>query len=92
MSLEGLAKVFLNDEKLREKVLETGSLISWPAPKLVGVCKNQDALRLNSDVLQLVANHWCPQWTSAAMIPIDLSKLEALHETKTPKVCGRGRD
>ena len=77
MSLEGLAKVFSNDEMLRERVLTTGSLISWPSPKLVGVCKNKDALRLNSYILQLVADNWCLQWTSPAMIPSDLIKLEA---------------
>ena len=77
MSLEGLAKVLSNDEMLRERVLTTNSLISWPSPKLVGVCKNKDALRLNSYILQLVADNWCPQWTSPAMIPIDLIKLEA---------------
>ena len=77
MSLEGLAKVLSNDEKIREKVLATGSLISWPDTKLVGVCKNKDALRLNSYILQLVADNWCPQWSRPAMIPIDLIKLEA---------------
>ena len=35
MSLSGLAKVFANTEQIRERLLATDSLISWPSPKLV---------------------------------------------------------
>lgn len=61
---------------LREKLLKEDSLIAWPSSRLVGVCKNKDAQRLNAPLLRMVADFWCPQWKSPAMIPIDDIKDE----------------
>lgn len=76
MSLQGLGKIFENDEKLRALLLNSDSLIAWPSPKLVGVVSNKDSLRMNYHLLTVVADHWCPQWCSPAMIPIDEIKAE----------------
>jgi len=77
MSLEGLGKKLSNDEALRAKILKDGSIISWPSPKHVGICSNPDAQRLNSHLLKIVADLWCPQWDSPSMIPIDEVKAQA---------------
>lgn len=61
---------------LRSKLLASGSLVSWPSAKVVGVCKNKEAQRLNAELLQHVAHFWCPQWQSPAMIPLDDIKKE----------------
>ena len=63
---------------LRDKILKDDSLIAWPSSRLVGVCKNKDAQRLNAHLLRMVADFWCPQWKSPAMIPIDDIKAEVL--------------
>ena len=78
MSLEGLAEALANHETFRSKILTTDSLISWPSPKLQGICKNKDAQRLNMDLLMLVGDLWCPQWTSATMIPLCQAKDDVL--------------
>lgn len=78
MSLEGLAQKFVAHPALRSKILSDGSLIAWPSVKVKGVCKNKDAQRLNIDLLKVVADLWCPQWDSPAMIPIDDVKDEVL--------------
>ncbi len=76
MSMDGLAKILSNDEMLRSKLLKTDSLVSWPDPKMVGVCKNPDSQRLNLHLLKVVADFWCPQWEGPIMIPIDELKRE----------------
>ena len=78
MSLEGLAEALANHDAFRSKILTDDSLISWQSAKLKGVCKNKDAQRLNMDLLMLVGDLWCPQWTSATMIPLCQAKDEAL--------------
>lgn len=77
MSLEGFAEELANHAELRARILKTGSLIAWPAPKLVGVCSNPQCLRMNSVLLKKLADFWRPQWTAPAMIPIDEAKAEA---------------
>ena len=78
MSLEGLAEALANHDAFRSKILTDDSLISWPSAKLKGVVKNKDAQRMNMDLLMLVGDLWCPQWTAATMIPLDQAKNEAL--------------
>lgn len=77
MSLDGLSKVLAQDEVLRSKLLKDDTLIAWPSPQLVGVHSNRDAQRLNSHLLKVVADYWCPQWDTPAMIPVDDAKWEA---------------
>ena len=79
MSMKGFARVLEKDEAasaLRAKLLKDGSLIAWPGPTMVGVTKNKEAQRINTPLLKLVADFWCPQWTAPAMIPIDDIKAE----------------
>ena len=71
MSLEGFAKKLAGDERMREKILKDGTLLAWPSAEMVGVTINVDAQRLNSYLLKLVADFWCPQWESPTMIPLD---------------------
>lgn len=78
MSLDGLAKVLGQDADLRTRLLETGSLMAWPEPRLTGITKNVDCIRMNAHLLEVIANFWCPQWTGTRMIPIDDIKEEAL--------------
>lgn len=80
MSLDGLAELIhtrMEHGALREKLLRHDSLITWPSAALKGVCKNVDSQRLNMSLLKVVADHWCPQWDSPAMIPINDAKTEA---------------
>lgn len=80
MSMEGFAQLLAKHPgaaALREKFLKTGSLISWPSTQTVGVTKSKDAQRINTPLLKLLADFWCPQWSSPAMIPIDSAKNEA---------------
>lgn len=80
MSLDGLAELIHKSTEhgaLREKLLRHDSLITWPSTRLKGVCKNVDSQRLNMSLLKVVADHWCPQWNSPAMIPINDAKAEA---------------
>ena len=79
--MEGFASLLADSAKasaLRQKVLKDGSLVAWPQPSMVGVTKCKEAQRVNTLLLKLVADHWCPQWESPAMIPIDSIKSEAL--------------
>ena len=45
--------------------------------QVVGVARNPQAVRLNAFLLKKLADHWCPQWTSPRMLPIDEAKAEA---------------
>lgn len=77
--MDGFAKVLMDSEAasaLRQKLLQDGSLITWPDPKLVGLTKCKDCQRVNTPLLKLVADFWCPQWVAPTMIPIDEIKAE----------------
>ena len=83
MSMEGLAKKLADHELLRGKLLREGTLLSWPSKELQGVCKNQDAQKMNYHLLIEIADHWCPQWESPAMIPVEELKSEVLKLTNS---------
>ena len=57
-------------------LLKSGRLLSWPSSKTVGVISG-DSLRLNVEVMTIVADIWCPQWEGPAMIRIDEIKEQA---------------
>ena len=78
MSLEGLGKKLSNHPVFRKRMLKTDLLIAWPSPKVMGVCRSPDALRMNADLLMLIADFWCPQWTAPTMIPVDFAKEEVM--------------
>lgn len=76
MSLDGLATALGNNENVRQRLLKSGRLLSWPSSKTVGVISG-DSLRLNVEVMTIVADIWCPQWEGPAMIRIDEVKEQA---------------
>lgn len=76
MSLEGLSTALGNNENVRQRLLKTGRLFSWPSSKTVGVTSG-DSLRLNVEVMTILADIWCPQWEGPAMVPIDDAKDQA---------------
>ena len=77
MSLEGFAEVMAGNDALRQRLLTTDSLLVWPSSDLVGVTKNVNSQRMNSELLKLVAEFWCPQWEQPVMVPVDELKLQA---------------
>ena len=76
MSLDGLDKAIANCPLARERLLHTGRLLAWPSPKTIGVISG-DALRMNTQVMKLLADVWCPHWEGPAMVPIDMVKDQA---------------
>ena len=76
MSLDGFGLLVAKTPCLSDRMLATKKLVVWPDPTQTGICKNQDAQRMNAQLLTSVADYWCPQWTSPAMIPIDEIKRE----------------
>ena len=87
MSLIGLAKKLANDETLRAKLLAEGSLVAWPFAEMTGVVTNIDSQRMNSYLLKFIADFWCPQWTSPAMIPLNDIKDQASRVTNKFSSC-----
>ena len=73
MSLEGLDTALGNSPLARECLLQTGGLLAWPSSKTVGVISG-DSLRLNTQVIKILADVWCPQWEGPAMVPMDTVK------------------
>lgn len=86
MSLAGLAKKLANDETLRAKILADDALVAWPSAEITGVVTHVDSQRMNSYLLKFIADFWCPQWTSPAMIPLNDIKDQASRVTKKQKV------
>ena len=76
MSLDGLDKILANSPLARERLLHSGRLLAWPSSKTVGVISG-DSLRLNTQVIKLLADVWYPQWEGPAMVPIDMVKDQA---------------
>lgn len=76
MSLDGLATALGNNENVRQRLLKSGRLFSWPNSKTVGVISG-DSLRLNVEVMTILADLWCPQWEGPAMVRIDDAKEQA---------------
>jgi len=76
MSLKGFAESIANHPGLRHKLLEGKPLLSWQSPELVGVV-NLKSLGLNIEVMMLLADVWCPQWTGPITTPVGLQKQQA---------------
>ena len=68
--LDGLAKVWNDDDTIRTRVLHTKSLLSWPSPKMTGVI-NFNTMRQNSAVIQTVLSVWCPRVQNPQTVYID---------------------
>ena len=58
--LDGLWKLWSNDEDLRAHMLKTGTLFHWPNPKQTGIT-NFETMEYNTRVLQYLVDVWCPQ-------------------------------
>ncbi|CAE6929444.1 unnamed protein product [Symbiodinium sp. CCMP2592] len=65
--LDGLWESWANDGRLRERVLKTGTMFTWPSKKTVGVCSLKTAA-CNADVLLTLIKIWCPQLSVAKTI------------------------
>ena len=70
VSLEGLADLWNADEVVREKLLHTGSFLSWPSARSKGVV-NFDSMRLNAAVIYKVLELWLPQNPFPKTVSID---------------------
>ena len=74
--LNNVWRAWAKDEKLREHVLATGSLFSWPSPKENGIL-NFDTMEYNVGVLKPVAATWCSQHSSPKTIYIPHAREQA---------------
>lgn len=68
--LNGLAKVWNDDDTIRTMVLHTKSLLAWPSPKMTGVI-NFNTMRQNSAVIQTVLGVWCTRVATPQTVYID---------------------
>ena len=75
VSLEGLADLWNANEGSREKLLRTGSLLSWPCAKSRGVI-TFDSMRLNASVIYKVLEIWLPQNRFPKTVSIDAIRDE----------------
>ena len=71
-----LLKQFCNSPQLRTRLLEGKTLLAWPKPALVGVI-NKSSLSLNIEVMKILGEIWCPQWTGPITTPVALQKQQA---------------
>lgn len=76
MSLEGFAAKIANSPLLRQRLLDGKNLLAWPKPELVGVA-NAASLALNVEVMMILGDIWCPQWTGPISTPVKLQKEQA---------------
>ena len=82
VSLEGLADLWNADEVVREKLLHTGSFLSWPSARSKGVI-NFDSMRLNAAVIYKVLELWLPQNPFPKTVSIDAMRDEDCVANKT---------
>ena len=76
MSLQGFADAVCNSPQLRTRLLEGKPLLAWPKPSLVGVI-NKNSLSLNIEVMKILGDIWCPQWTGPITTPVAIQKQQA---------------
>ena len=74
--VNGLARCLANDESCRTRLLETGTLLKWPSPKMTGVI-NMKALRMNADLMLAVGSVLGPQSSSVLGLLVKPLKQEA---------------
>ncbi len=78
-SLDGLADLFEESNKLRRRALKTGSLLTWPTPEKAGVMSLEN-VALNHLSMEILIKKWAPQFGENRMIPIDPLKVQARHQ------------
>lgn len=69
-SLDGLAKMWEDTEILRDRLLGTGSLLTWPEKKLTGVITFH-TLSYNARLIERVLQLWCPQVETPKTVVIE---------------------
>lgn len=74
-SLDGLAKMWEDTEILRDRLLGTGSLLTWPDPKLTGVITFH-TLSYNAKLIERILQLWCPQVDTPKTVVIDQVREE----------------
>lgn len=74
-SLDGLAKLWEDDEVIRRRVLEHDTLLQFPSKKQIGVI-TFETMSGNARVLAHVLTTWCPQHAAAKMVNIDQVRAE----------------
>jgi len=74
-SLEGLGKMWENDETIRGRALATKSMLYWPTSEQVGVI-TFDTMKYNVRVLMILLEKWAPQVDSAKTVCIDQLRAE----------------
>ncbi|CAL1141720.1 unnamed protein product, partial [Cladocopium goreaui] len=70
-----IPKFFCNSPQLRTRLLEGKPLLAWPKPSLVGVI-NKNSLSLNIEVMKILGDIWCPQWTGPITTPVAIQKQQ----------------
>ena len=75
-ALQGLAAIWEKCRPIRQHMLRTGNLLSWPSPKLVGVVTFKTASH-NYAVLSRALRHWLPKLDTLKTINIFAARKEA---------------
>ena len=74
--LDGLAKVWEDNENIRRNLLATSALMKWPKPTAVGVV-SFEAVALNYDVMLGLIQVWCGARATPKCAPVTSLKREA---------------
>ena len=69
-SLDGLAKMWEDTEILRDRLLGSGSLLTWPEKKLTGVITFL-TLAYNAKLIERILQVWCPQVETTKTVVIE---------------------
>ena len=70
------AELMEDCQSIRQRARETGQLTAWPCPNTVGKPSVQ-AMKLNVQILCLLAMYWCKLKDSPEMLPIDWLRKQA---------------
>ena len=84
-NLDGLWKLWADDEVVRSQILQKGTLFSWPDPKCTGVI-NFETMEHNTRVLEYLAETWCPKTSAPKTIYIPHAREQAKLLLKTSQV------
>ncbi|CAE7380679.1 unnamed protein product [Symbiodinium microadriaticum] len=75
VDLDGLAKAWGNDSRVREPLLRNGTLFQWPSKQTCGIVSFA-SLAMNYAVLDHLLDIWCCQVTAAKSIYIPHAKQQ----------------
>ena len=80
VDLEGLAKAWGNDSRVREHLLKHGTLFQWPSKQTCGIVSFA-SLAMNFAVVDHLLDIWCCQVSTAKSIYIPHAKEQAVLES-----------